>query len=131
MEKIDRIERESFNRVGRRCLTMLEAVRKAKNVAKPVQTALAEAMNAFRQATGARKQRLNAAEMLKKLEEDGPPGAGKSTVDEVAANSDEGTTKSLLADLVLEMKGLRHDVNDIRSAQGPGGGSADSDGTWA
>jgi len=42
-----------------------------------------------------------------------------STVEEIAAPSDKVTTKSLLADLVLEMKAIRHEVNDIRSAQGP------------
>lgn len=131
LEKMDRIEREWFERMGRRLVTMLEAVREAKNVARPVQTALAEAMNALRQATGVRKQRQNIAEMLKELEEDRPPDAGKSTIDEAAALSDEGTTKSLLADIALEMKALRHDVNEIRSVQGPGGGNTVNDGTWA
>jgi len=41
-------EREWFDRVGRRLNTILEAVRDAKNVAKPVQTTLVEAINVFK-----------------------------------------------------------------------------------
>ncbi|KAL4097352.1 hypothetical protein QTP88_022145 [Uroleucon formosanum] len=55
LSSADRAEREGFERVGRRLQTMLEAIREAKNLTKPVQMALAEAMNPFSQATGARK----------------------------------------------------------------------------
>jgi len=61
-------EKEYIERVGRRLNTILEAVRETKNVAKPVQIALADAIAVFKQVTGIRKQRLNAAERLKNLE---------------------------------------------------------------
>lgn len=65
MENLDSMEREYFDRVGRRLNTILDAVRDAKNVAKPVQVALAEAIAAFKQATGARNQRLAVMVKLK------------------------------------------------------------------
>lgn len=64
-KRMDKAERECFDRIGRRFNTMLEAVREAKNVAKPVQAAIAEAMTAYKQATGARKQRRQVEEHLR------------------------------------------------------------------
>jgi len=130
LERTDTDEREWFDRVGRRLNSMLEAVRDAKNMAKPVQTAIAEAINAYRQAAGACKQRQNVADKLKEIPDGGPPGVVKNTVDTVVVPSDEGTTKSLLEDIVQEMKALRHDVNDIRSAQRLDGGEAVNGETW-
>jgi len=48
---------------------MLESIETAKNVAKRVQLALAEAIDAFKWATKARKQRLAAKKLLNSLKE--------------------------------------------------------------
>ncbi|CAI6375411.1 unnamed protein product [Macrosiphum euphorbiae] len=72
LENMEKVEGESFDRVGRRLNTMLEAIRVAKSVAKPVQTALAEAVTAFNQATNARKLRQKVAERLKAVSKDAP-----------------------------------------------------------
>jgi len=54
-ERMEKSENDGLDKVRRRMNTMLEAVREAKNVAKPVQQVLAEAMTAFKHVTGARK----------------------------------------------------------------------------
>ncbi|KAL4082665.1 hypothetical protein QTP88_029726 [Uroleucon formosanum] len=123
LEDKEKTERDCFDRIGRRLNVMLDAVREAKNVAKPVQTALAEAMNAYKQATSARKQRQQILDLLSEQASNAAAPAvapnPTSTVEEIAAPSDEGTTKSLLSDRILEMKAIRHEVNDIRAAKGP------------
>ncbi|KAL4097351.1 hypothetical protein QTP88_022144 [Uroleucon formosanum] len=47
-----------------------------------------------------------------------------------APPTDDGSTKSLLADIVSEMKALRHEVSNIRAAQGLSGGEDVNGGTW-
>jgi len=74
-EAAENTEKEWFDRIGRRLNTALEAVREAKNVAKLVQTALAEAIIAFSQAKSARKQRQNVAEKLRNLASTAGPHA--------------------------------------------------------
>jgi len=64
LEDTEKAEKDGFDRVGRKLNAMLEAVREAKNVAKPVQAALSEAMNAFKLAVSARKQRQQVANLL-------------------------------------------------------------------
>ncbi|CAI6373743.1 unnamed protein product [Macrosiphum euphorbiae] len=97
-------EKEWFDRVGRRLNTALEAVREAKNVAKPVQTALAEAMNAFNQARSARKQRQNVVEKLKDVASNAGPHA--STTGDVQA--DDGSIN-----LTKEFNSLRDEVGEL------------------
>lgn len=60
LDFMEKEEIESVDRVGRRLSSMLEAVKAAKNIAKPVQLALSEALDALKQATKARKLRLAA-----------------------------------------------------------------------
>jgi len=50
MENANRTENAFLDRVGRRLQKMLEEVKTAKNMAKPVQQALAEALEAFKHA---------------------------------------------------------------------------------
>ncbi|XP_008180149.1 uncharacterized protein LOC103308492 [Acyrthosiphon pisum] len=97
-------EKEWFDRVGRRLNTALEAVRDAKNVAKPVQTALAEAMNAFSQARSARKQRQNVAEKL----QDAASNAGPHASTTGAVQAEDGSIK-----LAKEFSSLRDEVGEL------------------
>lgn len=119
-------EKECLDRVGRRLYSALDAVRNAKNVAKPVQTALAEAITAFTQAKSACKQRQNVAEKLRDLAGNAVPHA----VPTVAVQAEDNSTKFLLSDIAQEIKSLRQEVSDIRSTQGHIGDNAVEGGSW-
>lgn len=126
----ERSEKEWFDRVGRRLDTILEAVRDAKNVAKPVQVALAEAMTAFKQA-GARKRRSNAVERLKNIGDDaGPRVVLINTAGVDAEPTEVTTTRGMLMDIVHEVKALRQEVSDFRSVRALSGDDAAKGETW-
>lgn len=72
MEDIERVERDNLDRVGRKLQTMMDQVRAARTVVKPVQTLPAEAVDAFSQASNARNEWLLVrAQWIKVLAEDG------------------------------------------------------------
>lgn len=124
-------EKEYIDRVGRRLNTILEAVREAKNVAKPVQIALAEAIAVFKQVTGVRKQRLNAAERLKNLENYAGTRAVPTNTDGLVADpTEDSITRNMLTDIAHEVKALRQEVSDIRLGRDCSGNDADKGGTW-
>jgi len=121
----EREEVEGVDRVGRRLDSMLEAVKVAKNVARPVQVALHEAIEALRMATKARKWKQTVRDMIhKKKDEEGPTEAGAHT-----SNTHNQGADSILRDIVQELKNLRKDVKDIQSAQGESNSTGDGV-TW-
>lgn len=72
LESKDRTEKESFYRNGRGLIAMLEAAKEAKTVAKPAQAALAETINAYELAIGARRQRHQATDLPTEQEWNAP-----------------------------------------------------------
>lgn len=146
LESKAKTEKDCFEKVGRRLYAMLDAVRETKNVAKSVQTALAEAMTAYRLAVGVRKQQQQVAELIQRKTKDAPPSiietpmnparetgprvVPTSTAGVVAVHPDDDTTKSILESMVHEVQALRKEVSAIRTAQDQSGGDAADTGTW-
>jgi len=129
MENADRTENASFDQVGRRLQKMLEAVKIAKNIAKPVQQALAEALDAFKHAKAARMEQQEARACLvnKMTEDQAKPEASRSPDVESKNSSNIDPT---LIDISQELKALRKEVGDIRSAQVHSSSTEDG-GTWS
>lgn len=101
---------------------MLDAVKLAKNVAKPVQLALAEAIDAYKHAKVARVEQQEARTIwLAKIDEErrktDAPGTSTLQVQE-AASEDSSSTNSTLRGIAQGLNELRKEVKEIREAQG-------------
>lgn len=112
METLERTESGYFERVGRRLQTMLDAVISAKNVAKPVQQALAEAIDAFKHAKAAREEQQEVRNSwLTKVDDERrrPVASGSSTT---VGGSDSPSADSL----ATEFSSLRSEVGELSKA---------------
>jgi len=112
---------------------MLDAVKLAKNVAKPVQQALAEAFDAYKHATVARVEQQEARTIwLAKIDEERrkTDALGNSTlqIQDVAAENSSNTNSTLWG-IAQGLTELRKEVKEIRDAQGLSNSMQDG-GTW-
>lgn len=117
MEAVERNEGGHLDRVGRRLATMLEAVKTAKNVAKPVQQALAEAIDSYKHAQVARFEYMEARTLwaAKLAKEHGETDRLPSTI--APTHAPKTDLDSALAEIAREIKGLRREVGKLRSVQ--------------
>lgn len=106
MGNADKTENVYFDRNGRRLQKMLEAVKTAKNIAKPVQQLLAEALDAYKHAKAPRteQQEARACWINKMAEDQAKPEASRSPY---AKPKNSSNIDSTLADISQELKALR------------------------
>jgi len=133
MESLEKTESGYLDRVGRRLQTMLDAVKSARNVAKPVKQALAEAIDAYEHAKVARVEQQEARTIwLAKIAEErrkaDAPGSSSVQVQE-AATENSSSTNSTLRGISHGLEELRKEVKEIRDAQGMSS-SMENSGTW-
>lgn len=114
MERKELEEMECVDRVGRRLNAMIDLVRSYQNVAKPVQAALAEAVDAYKLSLETRKERFVVRRYLtatNEAEED------QAQQQRRAAPKVDPSTNSMLMGIAQEVKALRNELNEMRSAR--------------
>jgi len=112
MESLDKTENGHFERVDRRLQTMLKAVKLAKNVAKPVQQALAEAIDAYRYAKVAREELHEARNSwLTKVDDE-----RRRTVAPETSTNVGGSDSPSADNLTAEFSSLRSEVGELSKA---------------
>jgi len=108
----------------------LEAVKMAKNVAKPVQQALVEAVEAFNNAKAARSEHLE-VHWATKLAKEQRVTVMQST-STAQAHSPKTGLDPALAEIAREIKELRREVGEIRSVLDHGAeAQAANEGKWS
>jgi len=112
METVEKTESAYLDRVGRRLQTMLDAVKSAKNVAKPVQQALAEAIEALKHAKAARDEQQEVRNIwLTKADDERRRLVTPGTSANVG-----GIDPSSTDNLAIQFSSLRSEVGELSKA---------------
>jgi len=117
MTDAESAENKYLDHVGRRLTSMLKLVKAAKNVVKPVQHALAEAIEAFKFSRAARKEKLNArACWLNLFDAEHEVAQQPPKINQTARSTDSMATDSpKLLSLIEEVTTLKAEIGKVSS----------------